>query len=60
MKYFLHWELLRIINTIKLMAPVIYEISAMCREKIVKSTDEYEWYVNYDKGGYSCSSWTRI
>jgi hypothetical protein len=39
------------IVVMKLMAPRMDEIPARCKEKIVKSTDVFLWYVKFDRGG---------
>jgi hypothetical protein len=37
----------------KLTAPKIDEIPAICRLKITKSTEGPEWYKEFAKGGYT-------
>ncbi len=42
-----------IIVVIKLIAPKIEDTPAKCSLKIVKSTDDPEWAMDEDKGGYT-------
>jgi len=42
-----------IIVEMKLIAPIMDLIPAMCREKIVRSTEGPEWEVTLDSGGYT-------
>jgi len=40
-----------IIVEMKLIAPKIEEIPAICKEKIEKSTEDLEWAIDEDRGG---------
>jgi hypothetical protein len=40
-----------IVVVIKLIAPKIDEMPARCKEKIVKSTDVFLWYMKFERGG---------
>jgi len=48
---FIIFDRIFIIVVIKLIAPKIEEIPAMCSEKIVKSTEEPLWNICLDRGG---------
>lgn len=48
---FILFGIIFMIVQIKLIAPIIDEIPAKCKEKIVKSTEILLWAILFDKGG---------